>query len=553
MNKNNKPIHILNRNQIAVALLTCAMVTTMGFASLSNASSHKESPMLIGDPRADATDLYAFRNKTNNANVTFIANYVPFQEPAGGPNFYSFDDNVRYDINIDNDGDAVADIVYRYDFDSSYQNDDTHLYATGPVTSLTDTDLNYRQTYSLTKIKNGSSTVLATGVPVPPSNIGPKTMPEGYANLQAASIADIGNGGKAFAGQSEDSFFADIGAIFDLLNIRNLPGDTKGGIDTLAGFNVLSLVLDVPISDVTASGTQPTLATDPNAVIGVWTTSARQTTRVLKTDGSADFSGAWVQVSRLGQPLVNEVVIPIGMKDRFNASQPSGDTQFANYVANPEVPQILNALFGITVPPQGDFGTTNQRDDLIAIFLTGLSGINQPLNVTPSEQLRLNVATPVTVNPNRLGVIGGDTQGFPNGRRLGDDVIDIAFRVMAGAAYPLFHPTYTPDATGIRLGDGVDVNDASYRTSFPFVGLPYQGYLSVPHKNGATVPNDDDDDDDGTDDDDDETDDDDDGTPSEKVQEAIEKIEERIQTNKNLPTNLKTRFEAQIEKLRARF
>ncbi len=206
-------------------------------------------------------------------------------------------------------------------------------------------------------------------------------------------------------------------------------------------------------------------------------------TRVLNTVGTSDSSGGWVQVSRLGSPLVNEVVVPLGAKDLFNGSKPENDAQFANGVTNPEVGKLLNALYSIKVPPQGNFGTAEARDDLVAIFLTGIPGVTQPKNVVASEQLRLNVAVSPTINPNRLGVLGGDNQGYPNGRRLVDDVIDISLRAVAGAAYPLFHPNFTPDATGLKLGDGVDKNDMAFRSTFPYMALPNRGFESVPHGN----------------------------------------------------------------------
>jgi len=464
----------------------CGMaLLTLSFVIDATASSHREAPLITSDPKADATDVYAFVSPKNDDSVVLIANYMPFQEPAGGPNFYFFDDTVRYEINVDNDGDAQADIVYRFEFDSTYQSEDTFLYATGPVDALDAATQNYRQTYTLTKIVDGTATVLVSDAPVPPSNIGPKTYPD-YDEVMEAAYIDLPSGGQVFAGQIEDPFYVDLGAAFDLLNVRELPGNNGGGVDALAGFNVHSLVIEVPTSEVTSDGSTPTDVTDPAAVVGVWTSSYRQSTRVLNGDGTVTNSGDWVQVSRLGQPLVNEVVIPVGQKDRFNSSAPSGDAQFANYVANPEFPVILNLLFGIFIPPQGDFGTADQRDDLITIFLTGIPGLNQPAGVTPSEQLRLNLAVPVTEDPNRLGVIAGDAQGFPNGRRLGDDVIDIALRVMAGAAYPLFHPEFVPDEVGVQLGDGVDANDRKFKKNFPYVFGPYSGFDSNPHKNAKT-------------------------------------------------------------------
>ena len=201
--------------------------------------------------------------------------------------------------------------------------------------------------------------------------------------------------------------------------------------------------------------------------------------REMENDDSR--SSKWVQISRLGAPLVNEVVVPLGKKDVWNASKPTNDAQFANYVTNPELGTLLHGLYGVAVPPQGDFGSTAQRDDLIAIFLTGIPGLTKPANVTPSEELRLNLAIAPTVAPNKLGVLGGDTQGYPNGRRLGDDVTDISIRAVAGAAYPLFHPGFTPDPLAAKLGDGVDANDASFRTTFPYLALPWSGFSSTPH------------------------------------------------------------------------
>ncbi len=460
-------------NQVSVASRTLVVATALvlmtallGSASLAEAASHREAPMITDDPKVDATDLYAFVSPDDSDNVVFVANYLPLQEPYAGPNFYSFDDNARYNINIDNDGDTVADVVYRFEFDSSYINDDTFLYATGPISSLNDSNLNYRQIYKVTRIEDGDAEVIAENVVVPPPYIGDKTIAVDYEELQEDAIEDLDGGGMVFAGQSDDPFFVDLSAAFDLLNVRQLPGDEGGGVDNLAGLNVLTIALEVPKDEVQ----------DDDSVIGVWTTAERRSTTVIDSDGDADYSGDWVQVSRLGQPLVNEVVIPVGEKDRFNASVPSDDTQFANHVANPEFPVILNALFGIEVPPQGDFGTDEQRTDLITIFLTGIEGLNQPEGVVPSEQLRLNLDVAVTENPNSLGVVAGDNQGFPNGRRLGDDVLDAALKVMAGAAYPLLaDPDFTPDATGVRLGDGVDANDKSFRDEFPYVAMPHNG------------------------------------------------------------------------------
>ncbi len=470
----------------SIATITLSAIVFSTGAPIAFASSHREAPLIAGDPKADATDMYAFVSPDNKNTVTLIANYSPFEEPAGGPNFDSFDDNVLYEINIDNNGDAKPDITYQFKFKTTVQNPNTFLYNTGAISSLTDPNWNVRQTYTLTKVENGTSTVLGTNLATPPVNIGPKSTPN-YAALQAQAINTLPNGGKVFAGQSDDPFFVDLGSLFDLLSIRKLPGNAGGGINTTQGYNVHSLVLQVPISELTVNKNQPTDAADGNSVIGVWTTASRQSTKVLSSTGAHAMSGAWVQVSRLGSPLVNEVVVPVGAKDLFNGSKPENDAQFANGVANPEVGALLKGIYNINVPPQGAFGTTNQRDDLEAIFLTGIPGLTKPVHVTPAEELRLNVAIAPTTTPNRMGVLGGDVQGYPNGRRLTDDVVDISLQAVAGAAYPLFHPGFVVDQTGAKLGDGVDGNDLAFRTTFPYLALPNQGYESLPHSNSGIM------------------------------------------------------------------
>lgn len=474
-------MNTLSTKQTISALTLTFAVAILSFGMTVSASSHREAPLISGDPKVDATDLYAFVSPDNQNSVTLIANYIPFEEPAGGPNFYSFDDNALYEIKIDNNGDAVPDITYQFRFKTQIKNPKTFLYNTGSINMLTDSTYNYAQTYTLTKIENGVSTVLGTNLPVAPSNIGPKSTPN-FASLQAQSIKTVGTSTKVFVGQSDDPFFAELGGLFDLLTIRNLPGNAGGGIDGLKGYNVHSLVLQIPITELTLNKNHPTTASDPSAVIGVWTTSSRHTTSVLGTSPSGDSAtGDWVQVSRLGAPLVNEVVVPLGAKDIWNRSYPVNDAQFANGVANPELGGLLKALYNINVPPQGDFGSSTQRDDLEAIFLTGIPGLTKPANGVPAEELRLNVAIPSTTTPNRFGVLGGDNQGYPNGRRLGDDVVDISLRAVAGAAYPLFHPGFTPDPTGVQLGDGVDGNDVAFRSTFPYLALPHQGFTSIPH------------------------------------------------------------------------
>lgn len=471
----------------AATLIGATAFLSFGFAAL--ASSHREAPLVAGDPKVDATDLYAFVSPDKPSTATLIANYIPFEEPAGGPNFYSLDDNALYAINVDNVGDAMPHIVYQFRFKTSVGNPGTFLYNLGPITSLSDSNWNVRQTYTVTKIENGTSTVVGTDLPVAPPNIGPKSTPN-YAMLQAAAIRQLSDGSTVFVGPSDDPFFVELGGLFDLLTIRKLPGNMGGGVDGLAGYNVHSIALQVPINTLTNDHMMPASATSSDAVIGVWTTAYRKATTVIASDPSmATTSGEWVQVSRLGAPLVNEAVIPVGKKDLWNGTEPKDDAQFANYVTDPELGKLLKAIYNVQVPPQGTFGTPQQRDDLIAIFLTGIQGLNQPANVKPSEELRLNLAIAPSAHENRMGVLGGDNAGYPNGRRLGDDVTDIAIEAVAGAAYPLFHKDFTADPLATKLGDGVDANDVPFRSTFPYLALPHDGFDSIPHPTSPSQVN----------------------------------------------------------------
>ena len=434
----------------AIALAcTGGLLTAVGFAGLgplaATASSHREAPLISGTPQYDGTDLYAFRSPDAQKTVTLVANWLPFEEPAGGPNFYSFATDAQYDIHVDNNADAKPDVTFRWTFKDHYVTKDTFLAATGPVTSLADKDLNYYQTYRLVRInKAGNTKVIVKKKRVAPSNIGKASMPN-YAALRKQATTSPVKNVKSFAGQAEDPFFLDL-RVFDLLYGGDL---SEAGDDTLAGFNVQSVALQVP---------QRWVAKNQNArknpVIGTWTTTQKKST-----------NGKYVQVSRLGNPLVNEVVIPLKLKDGFNASKPTDDVAALKYVTNPELPKLIEAVYGIDAPK-------TPRNDLVSVFLTGVEGLNKAKGkVTPSEQLRLNMSTPVTAEPNRLGVIGGDTQGFPNGRRLGDDVIDIALQVVEGELV----------GSANDLGDGVNANDAAFSNSFPYLALPASGSNADPH------------------------------------------------------------------------
>jgi hypothetical protein len=427
------------------------------------ASSHREAPLISQDPLADNTDVYAFVSPRNPDRVVLIADFIPFEAPYGGPNFFKFDDNVLYEILIDNDGDAVEDVTYQFRFTTRVLNPNTFLYNTGTITSLDSPAFNVRQTYTLSRMEGargrGRATVIASDLPTPPVNVGFRSTPN-YEALAAAAVQQLPNNTQVFAGQRDDPFFVDLN-VFDLLAVP--PVDTNN-FDALAGFNVHTIALEVPITALTRNGSRPSSQNDPNAVIGIWSTASRPSV-TTRGGGREIHNQNFVQVSRLGHPLVNEVVIPRGTKDTFNALEPRQDAAALPFVLDPEVPKLLNLLFGIQSPPA-------PRNDLVTIFLKGIPGVNQPPNVVPSEQLRLNVAIPPTPVPNPLGVIGGDAGGFPNGRRLGDDVVDIALRVMAGAT-PLT-PAFN---TGINaaLGDGVNGNDVPFLATFPYVGTPHAG------------------------------------------------------------------------------
>ena len=439
----------------------------------AGASSHREAPMISADPQADATDLYAFVSPDRADTVTLIANYYPFQAGYGGPNFYRFGDQneIIYRINVDNVGDAEPHIVYQFNFWTETGNPNTFLYNTGPINSIYDATWNVKQRYSLIRFdparQDETLTVLGNGLLTPPANVGAKSTPN-YDKLAAQAIYDLPGGVKVFAGQRDDPFFVDLGATFDLLTIRKIPGDMGGGKDALAGYNVNTLALQVPINQLTRSGSMVADPKDANAVIGVWTQAWRRSTTVINPNGSKDSIGGWVPVSRLGMPLVNELVVPVSVKDYFNSSATNMDAQFLPAVVDPEPARLVNAIYGLKVPP-------TPRDDLVAIFLTGIPGLNMPANVKPAEMLRLNMAIKPSANPNRLGFVAGDNAGFPNGRRLADDVTDVALKAVAGAAYPLLHPDYTPDPLAGRLGDGVDMNDKPFMSTFPYVASPWAG------------------------------------------------------------------------------
>ncbi len=443
-----------------------ATVVAVSSMSLGSASSHREAPLIAQDPVADHTDVYAFVAPDAPDAVTLVGNWIPFESASGGPNFYRFGDDVLYTFEVDNNGDGVEDVEYDFRFRTVVNNPNTYLYNTGPVTSLKDPDLNIHQYYSVTEVKNGSRKLLADNLEVAPPAIGPRSTPNYVANLAKQATYTLPGGIKVFAGPRDDPFYADLGAIFDLGGLRPLNGahaiplPAAGGRDGLAGKNVHSIVLQVPKGRVVAG--------DP--VIGVWSDSYRRQVRVLSDDGSVANNGEFVKVSRLGMPLVNEVVVPLGAKDRFNASDPVNDAQFAPGVLDPELARLIPVLYpGVTVPP------APRTSDLVPIFLTGIPGLNEPAHVKPAEMIRLNTSIAPTpwAQQNRLGLLAGQNDGFPNGRRLIDDVVDIELRAVAGGTP--FTPAFNKFPNN-ALTDGVDSNDRPFLTTFPYVAPPFAGY-----------------------------------------------------------------------------
>jgi hypothetical protein len=462
----------LARRGVAVLAAGSALATVaLGLGpSLAGASSHREAPLIAADPAVDNTDLYAFVSPDRPGYVTFIANFAPFSDPNGGPNFYPFATDASYNIYVDSNGDAKPDATFRWTFHNiDKRGNNTFLYANGPVTSIDDENLLFRQTYTLqSKFGNAPFVTRVDNAPVAPSRVGNATMPD-YGTLRQQAIYTFPGGWKGFAGQADDPFFLDL-RVFDLLYGGDL---SEVGQDTLAGYNVNTIALQVPFKDV-ALNNDPTR----NPVIGVWSTTDRSRVRISGQPGSAP-GGDRVQVSRLGNPLVNEVVVPAGLKDAFNSLSPDKDAGIPQVVArvkDPEVPHLIEAVYGLPAP-------ATPRNDLVEIFLTGITtkaggpiqaDLNSQLNnadvssskFRPSEMLRLNLSVPVTPEPNRLGVLAGDLQGFPNGRRLGDDVVDIALQAVEGAA----QTGTLVDA--LAAGDKVDANDNPFSEEFPYVALP---------------------------------------------------------------------------------
>ena len=479
-------------------LLTAALAaaTVAGLpASIAHASSHREAPFITEMPKVDGTDFYMFRSyESGRAGfVTLIANYLPLQSPYGGPNYFTMDPEALYEIHVDNNGDAKEDITFQFRFKNELKNQTLTiggkpvaipLANVGPAVTGTTLGLNVTESYNVTVVRGdrrkGSRASVAnadtgaTEFVKPVDNIGNKTIAD-YAAYAAGHVYNVAipgcaTPGRVFVGQRKEPFVVNLGEIFDLINTNPL-GPVNGATNIIDDANITSLILEVAANCLT-NGADP--------VIGGWTTASVRQARLLRTlpsfDKPALEGGPWAQVSRLGMPLVNELVIGLKDKDKFNVSKPEKDTQFAEYVTNPTLPALIDALFFPTNPQAP---TNFPRNDLVTAFLTGVPGINQPANVVAAEMLRLNTTTSVTAKgaQNNLGVIGGDAAGFPNGRRPGDDVVDISLRVVMGKLCKLNIGCVPGDAPAgdAPLTDGAFVSDADFDAAFPYLKTPLPG------------------------------------------------------------------------------
>jgi Domain of unknown function (DUF4331) len=456
----------------AAALAALAVAVPLGITS-----SHREAPNIMLDPSADNTDVYAWTAPGAEGALTLASNWIPGEAPANGPNFFRFDDRARYYNNIDNNGDGVADIRYRFTFDTELRNRNSFLYAGPGTTGFDDPKLNVIQTYDVVretynrKGKRKQAKKVGNDLPVAPPNIGPKTFPN-YGNFVSAATRTLTDGTKLFVGSRDDPFYVDLGATFDAINVRAGTGNEGQGKDDFSDYSTSTTVMQIPEHLVTRDGDDVASADAKNAVVGVWSTTERRRLEVTNADFDAGSKGKkgkkkWVQVSRLGNPLVNEVIIPLGMKDRFNRTTPDRDAElYGQFVTQPELAAVLNALFDVNAPE------TN-RTDIVQAVLQGIPGLNEHKGKfagTPVDTLKLNLGVPPTDSPNRFGVIGGDNAGYPNGRRPEDDVVDIDLQVVAGFLA----------GNKVPLGDGVDENDKPFLSQFPYLAAPTSGFDSNP-------------------------------------------------------------------------
>ena len=523
-----------NRSRMAAAMskLGVGLSVIVLASPIAMASSHREAPFVAGQAQVDGTDLYMFRSYEANRDqfVTILANYQPFQDPQGGPNFFPFSPSALYEIHIDNNGDAIEDLTFQFRFKNTSKaavlnvggkDVKIPLINSGTISGVNPATLNVRETFTVDVVRGGRRSGIGASTKVtnaaggasefdkPVDNIGNKVFGSatGYAtyanqHIYNVNIPGCSTPGKVFVGQRKEPFYIAVGKIFDLFNLNPLGPESGGNNNDLEAKNVSTLAMEVPIACLVA-GTPGAAGTDP--VISAYTTASLRQGRLLdgysptginRVDRSG---GAWTQVSRVGMPLVNEVIIGLDDKDRFNASRPRNDGAFADYVTNPVLPAVLQSQFPSAVAP-----TNFPRTDLVTVFLKGIQGVNQPAAVTAgngilAEMLRLNTSIAVTAPAlqNPLGVPGGDNAGFPNGRRPGDDVVDLSLRVAMGALCVMTgandslkvgcKPTDAP-AGGLALTDGVRKSAANYGTTFPYLTTPIPGNFNPPAVAGSVFP-----------------------------------------------------------------
>ena len=459
-------------------------------------SSHREAPEISKDPVADNTDVYAFRSPNRPSTITLIANFIPLQKPDGGPNFYEFGDDVLYEIHVSNRGDARAEVTYQFRFHTQIRNRKTFLYNTGPITSIGDPNWNRPQFYSVTLLRRGQKPkVLGRNLPCPPVNIGPRSTPDYDETFTKAATHKMADGTRVFAGQRADAFHVDLGGIFDLGTLRPfqnahlIPSAAAMGVNSTQSFNVHSIVLQVPTPDLTRNRNRPTKVMAPESVIGVWATASRRKSRIINPNtGQTQGTGPYVQVSRLANPLFNEVIVPMARKDFWNAQEPNGDSRFAQYVNKPELGALLPVLYPDVFAKLAAYN--KPRADLNAILLTGIpegvvDGFQNYTGPVEADILRLNVAVPPSANPKNLGLVAGDPAGFPNGRRVNDDTTTVELRAIAGLTIPLVDPSYKPDDAANDITDGTKNTNTSTLKWFPYLGAPGGGYQTKP---GTTQP-----------------------------------------------------------------
>ena len=480
---------------LAFAMALCCLVPASLFAS-----SHREAPISALDHSADVTDWYAFVSYDHPDRVTMILNVDGFLEPSNGPNYFPFDPNVRYVMNIDNNQDGVTDISFQFRFNTQIRQPDVFTGFVGgiggipQITSLTgpgSVGLSLRQTYSVTMVKNGVATDLSNGhtLYAVPSNVGPLTMPN-YQDLFNQGVYDLGNGVRVFAGTVDDPFYIDLGAAFDSFNFRmgvggilspKVDSDDKHNYapDAVAGFNVNSIVLEIPITMLTVDG-QIHGAGDKQAVIGTYGETDRQRITIHRVSGKVDGQGQWQQVNREGNSLINELIIGTGSKNRFSVDDPKNDGQFAKFFLDPLLAHLYSSILNIPIPPA-------PRTDLLPLvqYMAPICPGCGPNDAGPvADLLRLNTGIPPTPvgSQKRLGFLAGDLAGFPQGRRPTDDVVDIASRAVVGILVD-------PVKFGAPVGDGVNTNEVGYGTTFPYVLPAHSGrdsHHTGPGQKGCT-------------------------------------------------------------------